>query len=360
MTLLATLCFTAAPSLFITHDAHWRGYEEKYRAPLTPMTINSQDGEEHVAKLNLRLTVPFIAYIGGFGKVGTYLLLGLCALLVCVITPVLMLRAVGGDKELAFWLSMAVAGGHLLTLYFRPLTGYFDGVAITLVMVCFLLRSRVGQMVVAVLALFADERSLFGLALVPLFHVVTEENASNTLLKSISKAALPISGAFVVWIALRFAVTAVFGLHPHLGGVGLGIAASNYNYLPSAIWAVFQGGWGLVLGGLVLLLARGHVLAVTLAVGVCLLLVAGTAVVFDLTRSATYIFPLIFVAAVGFREPVKRTACVVVAATCATLALFEPNIDIISSGENSEAIVVWSKPVWITLPADVWSLWKSL
>ena len=55
--LLATLFFTAAPSLYNTHESHWKEYEAKYRAPLTPIVHSTEGGDEHTAKLDLRLTV---------------------------------------------------------------------------------------------------------------------------------------------------------------------------------------------------------------------------------------------------------------------------------------------------------------
>ena len=56
--LIATLFFTAAPSFYNTHQSHWKEYEAKYRAPFIPMAHSTQGGDEHTAKLDLRLTVP--------------------------------------------------------------------------------------------------------------------------------------------------------------------------------------------------------------------------------------------------------------------------------------------------------------
>jgi hypothetical protein len=349
--LLATLFFTAAPSFYNTHESHWKEYEAKYRAPFTPMAHSTEAGSEHTAKLDLRLTVPLLANVLGFGKHGTYLLLGLCALLVCWIAPPLFLSATGGQRSLAFWLSLAVSGGHLFSLFFRPLTGYFDGVALTLVLCCFAQRQPFFQFCLAVLALFADERAVFGLALAPVFQAVTSNPLAKVGASRLLLASLPYVCAGLAWLGLRFLAVREFGLQAPLGGVGLGIAAENYNLFPSAAWEVFQAGWGVVLCGLLLLFLRAP-LAATGSLLVLLAGLAGSALVLDLTRSATYIFPLILIAALGFRCQEYRLLPVCM--TCSLLALLEPNLDII--GPAKDAFFVWSKPIWVTLPLDLWHL----
>jgi hypothetical protein len=349
--LLATLFFTAAPSLYNTHESHWKEYEAKYRAPLTPIVHSTEGGDEHTAKLDLRLTVPLLANVLGFGKHGTYLLLALCALLVCWIAPAMFLSATGGQRSLAFWLSLTVSGGHLFSLFFRPLTGYFDGVALTLVLCCFAVRQPLIQFFFAVLALFADERAVFGLALAPVFQAVTSSPSAKVGFSRLVWASWPYASAGLVWLGLRLLATREFGLQAPLGGVGLGIAAGNYNLFPAAIWEVFQAGWGLVLGGLLLLFRRAP-LATVGALLVLLAGLAGSALVLDLTRSATYIFPMIFIAALGFRGQEYRPWLLPAFMTCSLLALLEPNLDII--GPAKDAIFIWSKPIWITLPLDFW------
>lgn len=351
--LIATLFFTAAPSFYNTHQSHWKEYEAKYRAPFTPMAHSTQGGDEHTAKLDLRLTVPLLAHGLGFGKRGTYLLLGLCAVLVCWLAPPLFLLATGGQRRLAFWLSLMVSGGHLFSLYFRPLTGYYDGVAITLVLCCFAVRQPLIQFFLAVLALFADERAVFGLALAPVFHAVTSSPSAKVGFWKLVWASWPYASAGLVWLGLRLLATREYGLQASLGGVGLGTAAGNYNLFPAAIWQVFQAGWGLVLGSLLFLLRRARLAAMG-ALLVLLAGLAGSALVLDLTRSATYIFPMIFVAAMGFRGQVYCPWLLPATITCSLLTLLEPNLDII--GPAKDAIFIWSKPIWFTLPLDFWHL----
>jgi hypothetical protein len=349
--LLATLLFSAAPSFYNTHESHWKEYEAKYRAPFTPMVHSTEGGDEHAAKLDLRLTVPLLANVLGFGKHGTYLLLAACALLVCWITPSLFLTATGGERALAFWLSLVVAGGHLFSLYFRPLTGYYDGVALTLVLCTFVVRFPIFQFCIALAALFADERALFGVALAPVFHALAGDRANKASLLLILRASVPYACAGFAWLGLRHLASIQLGLQAPLGGVGLGIAAGNYNLFPTAAWEVFQAGWGVVLIGLFLLLVR-FPLAAAASGFVALTGLAGAVLVLDLTRSATYIFPVIFVAAFGFRRQEYNIPLLVFCMTCSLLALLEPNLDII--GPAKSAFFIWSKPLWITLPMDLW------
>lgn len=347
--------FSSGPSLTTfpaSIDGLWEGYLQKYEQPLVP-SLPSEAGS-HLGKLAFRLTVPALAWVFGFQKLGTYVLLGVAGMLSCLMAAEVFKR-VCADRVTALGFVLLFAGTHAASLFWRPSTGFFDGIAFMFIWAAFWFRRWYGIALVVVLGGFTDERALLAFGFVPLLSLIELDDA-GTKVADFRRFAKEwcrderVVGSFLglmIWIALRWLIAASTPLHANLDEVQFLFALRFHAWLPVALWSGMQAGW--VALGWALWSARARP-AIPLVVGMYIMFGLVSALsVYDVTRSIAYLFPLLVVVASLVRRlphETVRHVVFVLAGAC----LLEPNMEVIGS-------LVIQLPLYpVTLAHDILNL----
>lgn len=328
LTIAAVLVFTAGPSfghLPFSFEHYWPTYIAKYHHPLTPLPA---EAGSHEAKLVFRLTVPLIAHALHFEKLGTYVLLGVCGLITCCALPAVFLRATG-DKTAARWLCLAFAGTHVVTLFFQPVTGFFDGVAFCLLTLACAATPLPSFALLILAACFTDERAILASTFVPTYkYLIDCRKPSAPTLRGLVRSPYSVTTLVVVgaYFALRFGLDIKYGLTSDLESLPLLRWIEHLETVPMAFLFSLKALW-LVAAAPAFIGDRRRLYVASVGFPLCALLY-GAVVASDMTRSFCYCFPLVFVAAAALDfTGTKRENLVL--AILAAVTLLAPNYEIV-------------------------------
>ena len=239
----------------------------------------------HNSKLTFRLTVPVVAHVLHLRRTGV--LIGTAFVGILLLYTVLKIaESVTGDRGMAFLVCLAIACVWPGLAAFHDLRGgYYDAVAL-----CLLLLSMAAEWpalagICAFLAAWTDERALIALPLVLLF------GATNARARV---AAIAIAGAG--YAVTRAALAFLYGWTTNTAGAGFGVFRHQASMIPLGIWTGLGGCWILVFASIYVLLRNKQFLTLALFALALALVLAAASMVFDLTRSAAYCLPAVFVA----------------------------------------------------------------
>jgi hypothetical protein len=295
---IATMGFLVAlffsfPSRFNEHV-----YKEnilKSERLLENLDVNS--GNSHLAKLNVRLTVPFLIKVFQLDAVSLYVcnfivqfgfFLGITALLrnkYRLSDTQTMLAVLGFG--LIYVGKVGVLSGH----------GAFDTLSMAMVLWSFLLGRGAAPFLLKVLLLFMsllnDERAAFTILGFVIMEFVGTESESEPRSRVFAAASLAGIASFV---AFRLYLQSI-GIVTHLGGVGIQSLINQFNNIPMGYLMFLEGFWLVVLAAFLKRANGGRQESVEkslLAAYLCLSLVSFT--VFDISRSIIYFYPSVFIA----------------------------------------------------------------
>ncbi len=286
--------------------ATWRNAAIKWQNPFADMT-RLFPRASHEAKLNFRLTVPLLAKVLHLGTGGLLALFAACG-----IVSLYAVLAAGyrltGSRIAALWLCLSVGCAWPGALPFHQLLGgFYDAVAICLVLLAMTVRSSPLAGLLAFAAAWTDERALLALALVFLL----ERNSAL------------LAGILGYGVA-RWYCAAAYGLGTAWDGTGMSVLLKHFNVIPLGIWSGLSGGWLVVVCGLTTLVVRrkwGMTAAMGLALGAA---IASALCVEDVTRSMSYAVPAVLLGAglVAMNETEETTERL--AMTAALISVLTP------------------------------------
>lgn len=274
----------------------WKALQRQITDPLQPQDYLAHS---HQSKMAFRLTVPLFARLTGSGIRGAAALHLLSGLALFYLSISLGLAATG-DRVIAALIALATASTYLGASAFWDARGYFDALAIALILAAMLCRSAPLAGLFVLLAAFTDERALGAALLAYLWFVI------RGLLQGASDRAgrmpAPASGilaAALAYAGLRWFLGYRFGLGTPMGDsalIGMGPARGQLDSFAFGAWSVLEGLWLPVLAAIGVLW-RPFRLASVLLAGVLAAQVVGAHCVLDVTRSGMYVFPAVFIAA---------------------------------------------------------------
>ena len=295
----------AAVALFFASPSHWEGMREKPWRALEkqfrhPLKARQYPPESHQAKLAFRLTVPIVVHVTRTGIPGAITLQILSALGLLYLTASLAFE-ITDDRVLAALITLATAMSYVGFSGFWETRGMFDTLAIGLLVAAMRTRSPGHVALLVLLAGFTDERGLVASVFVYLWFVVRSLPADDASprLAWFPREGWGVAGAIAAYLAIRLLLGTLYGLRTPIGNqadVGPAVFAAQIRVFPVGVWTALESLWLPVLAALALLLTSrlrhfGVVLAGAL---VTVLVVANCAI--DVTRGATYVFPVVFVA----------------------------------------------------------------
>ena len=103
--------------------------------------------------------------------------------------------------------------------------------------------------------------------------------------------------SWFIYFSIRTFLANFFGLQTSTGGVDFKTMSLNLNFAPLSIWQAFEGGWIVVLI-FISSIFYSHRFFLILLLGQLLIILFIAFLVFDVTRSLVYLYPLLIIAIV--------------------------------------------------------------
>jgi len=275
---------------FDSHSKDWVAIQKIADHPF------DQDGlinTDRAYNFTFRVFVPLVGGRLGLGPQGYMVIQGLAGVAMFAAAAHIVNRLTG-RRRLGALIAMTVGLMWAGACSFVELRGDFDAVAIALLAAAMATRRWYLVTLCCFLAAWTDERAIPAIAFVMLFHAVVESRDLGPLKALRDPRVLGALGGVVLHFVTRLGASAVFDLHQP-SNLGTQYVKDQVNILPVGAWTGLEGLWVFVLlGAVVLFMARQWVLALAYLGLIGLVAVASIAVV-DVTRSMAYLLPAGFV-----------------------------------------------------------------
>jgi hypothetical protein len=291
--LLASALFLATPAWErlpkIERTTPWRVFAERVKAPLSQPRATEAS---HSGKTAFRLVVPVFARLFALGPRGVLAAQAIAGVALLALALQLGLRETG-DRVTAFYLAAGLAFSYVGKAAFVDLFCWFDSWAFLFLLAALASRGPLLPFVFATLAAWTDERAVIALGLAVAFHLAPTRQERSVRLPV---EALAVLAAVVGYATLRLGLARAFSLHTPTDDTGLAQLVAQLPLVALGTWTGLEGQWILVLAAFwTWRVPRARLaLVVSVLVGALLLIVSWS--VIDMTRSAAYAFPAVFVA----------------------------------------------------------------
>jgi hypothetical protein len=240
--------------------------------------------------------------------------LGVCSLALVA----RLLERTGLRRTEALSVIAAVAVTGIGTVWFADTGHFFDGLALTALVLALASRNPLLVFVSISAAAWTDERALLAAVIVAAFHLRERQYIS----------ASAVGLALLGYCGLRVGLAMHFGLATDRTFVGPSVLRSNLYSAPLALFLAIEALWGLLLIGIGAgALSRDR--TVWIVAPVALASSLGAVMVYDVTRSAAYLLPALVVAGAYLAKQSVRLRTPLIG-WCAVLCAVIPTTVIIS------------------------------
>jgi hypothetical protein len=260
----------------------------------------------HEAKLVMRFSLPLIIKFTGIGFWGSYVLKCLVGILLIVQVYRLSNRLLHDNVASTF-----VAAG-LVFIYFGKAcflaTATYDGLAFFCLITAMLTKRSWLIFLLCTFAAWSDERAFLALPIVFLFHQMNTHTKYTTLFRKLTafnSAAIAVIVTAAAYIALRIFLTLQYNLHTPTAPPPLWMIKDNLDVMAFGLWSFFEGFWLLLILGIVYALVNQSYLLLLILAGQFIVSGLTALAVADITRSGSYLVPLIFIFLLMVREHIN-------------------------------------------------------
>ena len=312
----------------VTHSEHSDAYENFVRQTAHPLQAQHTGSGSHESNMVFRITLPLLAHVlhlNIFGVLALQLLVGL-VMLWALLT---LVERITQDRPTALLLVLGTCFTYFGSAFLHDVFFYFDAFGYAILILLLLSRRPLVIYALSVAGCFLDERVLAASLLVILWHSM---RAPADVVPTLRRPAVSWAGAAVVaswftYASLRLWLASAYHLQTDIGLVGLEAFRITLirKYAALGFITGLESFWGLVALALLVLLARRQwALAGALVVALAPVFV-GAFLVFDITRSLAYGFPVVLVALVVLAHYFTRRSLRHVALVVAAFAVLIPN-----------------------------------
>jgi hypothetical protein len=212
-----------------------------------------------------------------------------------------------GDRRTAIVGTLGTTGLWAVAASWIDLRGNFDAAALLLVLTAMLLRRWPLILLAGVAATFTDERAIFVLPLVAAWHLLRDEHpdgstdgARPSLASLAWVPAIAAVAAAVAHLVLRTWLKQRYGLAEGQNR-SPGDPWTQLNNYPNGWWGALEGYWLVALAGWLAMWRSGHrwLVAGTGLVVLATLIIGMS--VFDISRSVSFVFPMVPIALLALR-----------------------------------------------------------
>lgn len=212
----------------------------------------------------------------------------------------LVLEKITQNKFLAFNSMLITAFIFTGKVSFINFKDTFDSLILCLILITFIFTNGIFLLLSIICIGFIDERGLVSSGFILLFHLFFQNNKKIKI-----KTVTYIIGAWLCYFTIRIMLNKFYGLTTSTVGVDLKTLALNLNFAPLSIWQAFEGAWLIIILFLTFLFKEKKWLFIFTISQLCITMFIAF-LVFDVTRSLVYSFPLLIIAIIFLKEHVNK------------------------------------------------------
>ena len=320
----------------------WQAFHQQREQPLTPLDFN---GASNAAKRTFRLTVPMLAFafhLNDYAILALEWLVNILFLYFCI----LLFEKITNDR------SIALLGAIGLTFIYNGHAGFtdnnawFDIVAYLFLLLAMLYSNVFLIFIFTFLAAWTDERAVVASLLIFLWWKFNEIKAADFSFAAYFKFEKKSSAVLLALLFYgfgRFLLTNYFGLQTPAKGIGLEVLMNATDAMGLGLWSALEGFWLLLIVCCIFLFRqKKYVVALSISLMIAVIMLIAYSVE-DITKSAGYMFPVIFIAVAILFETISKIDLRRLLLLCAIVCFLFPSYYYASHNH----IAVWYKPVFI-------------
>lgn len=181
--------------------------------------------------------------------------------------------------------------------YFDVYYTWFDTFAFLFILLGMVSRNAWVIFVFSTLAAWTDERAYVALSILFLFHFLigNKEKLRFRFLFKLNKKATAVLLAMLVYPLVRLMLALTFNMHTPGEGANFDMLKETYLYAPLGIWTFLEGFWLIFIPGFYAVFVNKDFLRLVLYALPLIALTLIALCVTDITRSGSYLVPMIFV-----------------------------------------------------------------
>lgn len=316
--------------------SHWPELEKRIAQPFSASTA---EPSSHEAKMALRLTIPVFAHYLKLTSLHI-LLLQTCLSFLSFFVVLRLVEKISNDSTAAILFLLASIPLHYLQTGVFQFSCKMDSFAYFFLLLAMLCRAPLAIIAATFLSCWTDERAILASFLVFCFWVLRENFESITFKKLVfgNKQSWAAIIGICLFVASRVLVESLTELKTPIGaetGIELSLFLRSIDLFWTGTWSALRGGWILVLLMYLLLInARQYLLSAALLV-VSMPMLIGSFFVFDITRSAAYLFPLLFIATLVVVKTIPRFEYLLTLSIVFVVNLISSPLNMVSAEVNN-------------------------
>ncbi|NRB65630.1 MAG: hypothetical protein HRU40_21870 [Saprospiraceae bacterium] len=288
-----------------------------------------------VAKKVFRLTIPFLMKVFSVGPLGVVIFQVLTGYFIFILAYKITLKLTD-DSVQATLLTIGIAFLYFgRAAFFDQRFTWFDSFAWLFLLSAMYSRRYIIVFLFCTLAAWTDERAFIALSLVFAFHFLNSNNdkkliSVNHLLK-LNSLSISVILAGISYLSLRFFLAYKLDMHTPNEGANLGMVKETFIYAQIGFWTFLEGFWVVfILGVLVAIKYKDYLRAVFFTLPILVLSIVSICVE-DITRSGSYIVPIIFVIIQYMQHKYQQVTLRIILLFFTIISFIYPPIFVVSS-----------------------------
>lgn len=320
----------------------WQAFNQQKEHPFTPLNFS---GGSNAAKRTFRLTVPVLAKIFRLNDYAVIVIEWLLNILFLFFS-ILLFEKITKDKTLALLGTIGLTfiyNGHA---GFTDNNAWFDVFAYLFLLLAMFYSNAFLIFILIFFAAWTDERAIFGSLLVFFWWKLNETKVSEFSFPSFFKFEIKSSMvilALVVYSIGRFLLMKYGNLSIPFKEVGLDVLFNSTGAIGLGLWSALEGFWLLIIVCLIFLFTQKKYSVAFSLIGLMTLIMLVAFSVHDITKSAGYIFPVIFISVSILTEKFSQIDLRKILLLCAAVCFLFPSYYYASH----DHIAVWYKPFFV-------------
>jgi hypothetical protein len=248
----------------------------------------------HMANTQFRITIPLIAKLCGTRSVLViFVIQEILGIWFFILTCLLSYRLTK-DKVTAAIVTLSLGFIYAGKAAFVDIQGMTDSFAYFFLVLALYTRIKPLIVLSLLLSYFTDERALISSSLIGIFYFLEYLEITKgkiDIYQFIKAGVFYVLLSWILYFTIRFTLFKLYGLHNPVAGID----PPNVHQLGYVFWDGLQGFWLLLFFGIIYLVIEKRFFIIALLILSFLAVAISASMVYDLTRSIAYIFPMIFV-----------------------------------------------------------------
>ncbi len=336
---LSTPQYLKVPGSF-KNNPSWLAFDQKKKDLLSQPNFNPRT---NAAKKTFRLTVPAIAKVFHLNNYAVLALQFFIGMLFLYFTIVLT-EKITGDSIAAFLTTAGLVFIYTGHSAFTDVITWFDAFAFFFLLLAMLYSNVTLIIFFMQLAAWTDERAVIAGGFIFIWWKLKELKKSDFNFISLFKLGWQSSAvifSLVLYLITRYLISIYAHIHTPQDGIGLNDVT---NYIGLGLWSALEGFWILIIIVFIILIENKKYFLAFFISGMMTIILAVAFSVFDITRSAAYLFPVIFICILILSQIFSTNALRKILIVCAFVSFLFPSYYIITSRPQP---VMWYKPIFI-------------